>query len=187
MSEMDEFSKPLDEKQNKSIATYIQRLYLELERTKNEKDYEKLPHQLGIFKLKEENSLNVLKRAIRNAMDRKDLICDYDDSKHPSESTGKCQDEEHYENVQENYLLNEEQREVFDKISNKQGWYEACKHFDEILNPENQKLKLTLGYDDDNSKLNDNEPIYICETCMNVLVDNADGMVSCDMDSYEPD
>jgi len=186
LSEFEEDLKPV---QQKYVSTYVQRLYLELQKIKTETEIENLPHHLGIFKLKEDNSLDVLKRAMLNAMSRKDLICDFEDTKHPEKFTGRCQDEDHYENREDDLygMLSEKEMEEFYKIKDKNGWHEACEKFDDKINPDNQELKLTLGFDEDNQKLNDTEPTYICDYCYQVLVDNADGIVSCDMDDYEFD
>jgi hypothetical protein len=167
--------------QHKYIATYIQRLNLEVQKIKSIEELDKIPHQLGMFYLKDDAPLDILKRALYHAMERKDLICTYDDTKNPKNIRGRCSGENHFENVEESIHLTDREQKKFDRINEKKGWDAACGAFIDKFNPK-QKLDLVLGYDDDNAKLIENEPNYICPTCMEELNDNADGMVSCDME-----
>ena len=182
---IDRFAEDLKPIQQKYVATYIQRLYLELEKIKTIEELDKLPHHLGMFHSKDDTGLDILKRAMYNAMERRDLICDYKDTQLPMKKRGICQDENHYENVEEDIVLTDKERKQFDKINEKHGWVTACSKFDYRFNPTNQELTLVLGYDEDNSKMTEDGAVYVCKTCLEVINDNADGIVECDMESYK--
>lgn len=178
-------SDELTQQQCKMIATYIQRISLELKKIKTEKEIEKMPNSLGLFWMNVDTPLDLLNRVVYNAMERKNMICSYDDSKLPHEKIGRCEYENHYENAEEDIALTEEEQDQFDKINEEKGWWEAVHHFDNKFNPKDQKLQLVLDYDDDTHKLFPDRGEYVCEKCMEEIKDNSDGYVACDMEDYE--
>ena len=153
---LSEYEKELTPKQQKYIATYIQRVYLELQKVNTEKQLDSMPSHLGLFWLKTETPLGLLKHVMSNAMNRKNLICDYKDAELPKSKKGKCESEYH------------------DELS------------ENGKNPPNQKLELVLDYDEDSNKFIPNSGNYFCKKCVEDLQENAEGYVSCDMEDYEP-
>jgi hypothetical protein len=171
--------------QQKYISTYIQRLYLETQKMSNIEDLEKLPYHIRIINSKNKDALGLLKTVLYHAMERRDLICDINDSKHAQKKIGSCDVETHLEDVAPEIELSKEEKKEFDMINEKDGWYSACMKFINKFNPENQKVSLLLNLDEDNAKLIDDHPIYACERCMEGIMENADGGVTCDMEDYE--
>lgn len=158
-----------------------------MDKVKTLEDFKKIPFQLNLgFAPATEKGIEFLKYVLHIAMERKDLICDFNDSKHPLNKIGRCEEPEfHYERATEEIELTEKEQIVFDNINDKFGWDEACKHFDDKFNPDDQELTLTLGYDEENAKFIDTESYYVCKKCLNEINENSDGSVCCDMDNFE--
>lgn len=171
--------------QQKYIATYIQRMYLELQKMNSIKDLEKLPYHLRVNYDKDTDPLSLAKSILYTAMERRDLICDIDDSRHPKNKIGSCDVETHLEDVAPEISLTKEEKKMFDDINEKDGWYQACMKFINKFNPENQKVSLLLHLDEDNAKLIDDHPMYACERCMEGIMEESEGGVTCDMEDFE--
>lgn len=185
VSDIESYEKELTPKQQKYIATYIQRLFLEVNKITDISQMEKLPHHLGMFVNKDDSPLDLMRRIVYQAMSRKDLVCTYDDSNLPEIQAGKCEDENHYDWA--NDLLTQQENDEFYSIVNsaKGGYAKARAKFEDKLNPPDQELHLMLNYDEDNHKLDPNHGVYVCKKCEMDAAENADGYVECDMDSYE--
>lgn len=120
---------------------------------------------------------------LRNGFDREKQFCDFNDSKfHDQTKIGRCQEENHYEVVDQPLipLTNEEQKE-FDRIAEQHGLYIAQTTFVDNFNPDNQKLTPTFYCDEETQKFKD-DPVWVCEACSDSLSEDCDCMVSCDMD-----
>lgn len=128
------------------------------------------------------SKLEAVKVLFECAEERKDLICEFEDSKHPRTITGRCQYEDHYEDMEVSEKLTEDELKEWEKINDEENWYVACDKFKDKLNPEDQTLTITLNIDDEQHKFDDRDPEYVCERCMEVVTDNGCGFASCDME-----
>lgn len=128
------------------------------------------------------SKLEAVNTMFRFAEDRQEMICDFEDSKHPKHITGRCQYENHYEDKDVGSLLTEDEMKEFDKLNETENWFVACEKFQDKLNPEDQELTITLQIEDDQHKYNDGDPEYVCETCLEEIADNCEGYASCDME-----
>lgn len=128
------------------------------------------------------SKLEAVKVMFQYAIERKDMICDFEDSKHPHTIIGRCMYENHYDDMDINSLLTEDEQKRFEEIDEAEDWFTACDEFKDKLNPDNQELKITLRVEDDQRKYDDTDPEYVCERCMEEIIDNSDGYASCDME-----
>jgi hypothetical protein len=127
------------------------------------------------------SKLEAVKVMFDYAEERKNMICDFDDSKHPRTIIGRCQYENHYEDIDISSLTEDEQK-AFEELNEAENWFVACDKFKDKLNPDNQTLTITLSIDDDQKKYDDQDPEYVCERCMEEIADNCEGYASCDME-----
>jgi len=128
------------------------------------------------------SKLEAVKVMFQYAEDRKGMICDFDDSRHPRTITGSCMYENHYEDMDINSLLTDEEQLEFEKINDEENWFVACEKFKDKLNPDNQELTITLTIDDDQKKYDDGDAEYVCKSCMEEVMENCEGYASCDME-----
>lgn len=128
------------------------------------------------------SKLEAVKVLFEYAEERKNLICEFDDSKHPRTKTGRCQYENHYDDLDVGSFLTEDEMKKFDILNDTKGWYSACKEFEDKLNPDNQEITITLNIDDDQHKYDDTDAEYVCKTCMEEIADNGCGYASCDLE-----
>ena len=70
----------------------------------------------------------------------------------------------------------------FDKINEEEGWNEAWEHFEDRINPDNQKLTLTLNFGQDDTKVLKDDGVYVCEKCLEINAENSEGGISCDLE-----
>ena len=126
-------------------------------------------------------TIDAIQEILGKAHSRQDEICDFDDATLPIHIIGKCMYENHYEN-NEDIELTEKEQEIWDRINDEDGYTEAWQYFDEKINPDDQKLTLTLSFNDDETKLSKNDGEYVCDSCLEEISENADGGVSCDME-----
>lgn len=133
-----------------------------------------------------------------NALKRKILICDFDDSKFPDTKIGRCENDEHWENIDGTPIIPlpdnlkaslDAMTEHWDKII--EGTIEPTKEekeedFEDIetkepyvnyFNPANQKLTLCFDADYESKKYINKYPVYTCSRC----IDEYDGEDSCDI------
>ena len=170
---------------------YVESMYKIISKYKSTKEFMdavKFGYSDEKYWLEKENSFNAVLQFLRKAHDRQDEICDFQDSLLAETSKGRCGDEDHYENTDADVygLLNEDQQKIFDKIHDEKGWYDAHKHFKDIFNPDDQDLVLILNFSgDDETKVSKDDGYYVCDTCLDVIRDNSDGSMSCDLDMAE--
>lgn len=185
---------------NKYVSTYIRALKLKMENINTLDDLanlqitqrdsksfaDKIPHEIQnifeawSFSAIETDPVKAVNKLIKDALNREGKICDFRDSVLPETKIGRCESDNHYENVEDSVELTDEEQEKFDAINEKDGWDSACIAFDDKYNPPNQTLRKTLYSDDDTAKFNDTHAEYICDTCYEDL--DGDCEVSCDME-----
>jgi len=166
---------------------YVESMYKIISKFKSTKelmDNIKFGYSDEKYWLEKENSFNAVLQFLRKAHDRQDEICDFQDSLLADKSKGRCQDEDHYENTEPDVmgLLNEEEQKKFDEIHDKDGWYDAHEHFKDIFNPNDQDLSLILNFNDDETKVSKDNGYYVCDSCLEVISDNSEGAISCDLE-----
>lgn len=123
---------------------------------------------------------------IYHALDRQNKFCDWDDSKAIQTKKGRCEEDNHLENIEEPIVpLTELQQKNFDKISEKHGAYYAKEKYLDNFNPSDQELKVIHGWDEDSAKLIQNEIYYICSACSEALANGDGGMPICDSEIGE--
>lgn len=133
------------------------------------------------YLIEKENPLNAVKGILAKAHERQNEICDFEDSTLDQHSMGKCQDENHLEGIDQD-ILTEEESKTFDKINEEKGYIEACDHFIDKFNPEDQALTLILNFNDDETKCIKDDGYYVCDSCLEAIQDNGDGNISCDLE-----
>ena len=138
---MSKTEEELSPTQCKYIATYVQRLHKELQDVSDNDDLEAIAEaipKLGLWYIDSKvPRWKFMKRVIDVAYNRKDLICDHKDSRHPQTMTGICQCEYHNDGE----LIDPEVKE------------------------KEQKLYLVLEPDEDTQKMDDTTPQYWCRNC----------------------
>ena len=137
------------------------------------------------YVLEKEPTYDAVKAFLEKAHNRQDEICDFADSTLPNNIVGRCQDDDHYENCEDNVELTEEQQEKFEEINENKGWLEAWDNFIDIINPDDQHLTLILDIGHDETKVMKDKGQYVCETCLEVIRENSDGGLSCDLEMVE--
>jgi len=178
---------------NMYIATYVRAVCRALDTIKvtqrqdeDGENIEGLSNEVDSLNLDHINyaktTLEAVKVMFKYALDRQDLICDFDDSRHKRTKIGMCEHENHYDGIDVESLLDEKELEDWERIYEEKGHYEACAHFSKKLNPETQILTIALLLDDENKKYVDTEPSYYCNSCMEQANENIDGYASCDME-----
>lgn len=164
---------------------YVESVYKVLSKFKNYDDFKNnLKFGFGNekFILETHTPYDAVNAILSKAHERQNEICDFEDSPLPDSKIGRCQDENHYEYCEQNVGLTEDEQEEFEKISEDKGWSQAWDHFKDKINPDNQKLTLILNSNDDETKVIKDDGFYICETCLDVLRDESDGGISCDLE-----
>lgn len=131
------------------------------------------------------NALEAVKAIAFKAHERQDDICDFADSPLPENKIGSCGYEEHYEDIFDRIELNDKERKKFDRLNDKHGYYEACVMMGEKLNPSDQHLTLILEFGSDESKCKKDDGYYVCDSCLEVISENSDGGISCDVEMAE--
>jgi len=114
-----------------------------------EKFKEGLDHAYGLelnYLLDTEELIKGAMWLLSQALDRKKMICDYDDTTFPKHIQDKCTYEGH-----------------------------------EGDNPI-RKVELILDYDEDASKWINSVYCYACPDCVEIMNDNAEGSITCDME-----
>ncbi len=138
------------------------------------------------YLLEKETPFNAVKGFLEKAHDRQNEICDFEDSPLPVNKTGRCDDEDHYENTDYDLsLLSKQDQEKFEEIHDNEGWNEAHDQFIDVFNPNNQKLTLILNFNEDETKCIKDDGWYVCETCLEIVTENSEGSISCDIDMAE--
>jgi len=165
---------------------YVESMYKILNKFKSTKEFMdsiKYGYSDEKYWLEKEKTFTAVLQFLSKAHKRQDEICDFQDSILAEKSVGSCQDDDHYENIDPDLsLLNEEQRKKYDEINDSDGWYHANDNFKDIFNPEDQELFLILNYNDDETKVSKSDGYYVCNSCLEVIRDNSEGNISCDMD-----
>jgi len=138
-----------------------------------------------------EGEFKGLCRLLDSALQRKEMICDYNDSKFPLKKIGRCSCEEHSEVIDHTPVIpwSDELQKQYDHECNveERDIYEVQneKPFIDYFNPKTQEVELVLEYDDDSGKWINSVYCYACKKCLEYMQENAEGGVSCDMDSVE--
>jgi len=135
--------------------------------------------------LEASDSFSAVKQIVFKAHERQNEICDFEDSTLEQHSTGRCGDESHYENIEYQQFLTDEECIKFKIINEEEGWIEACEYFNDKLNSDEQKLILILNFSDDETKVMKDDGYYICDRCLESIVENSDGNISCDLEMAE--
>lgn len=120
-----------------------------------------------------------------NALERKDMFCDYDDSKAAPTKIGRCENpDDHYEAIDYKPIvpLSEEQQKRFDELCEKENMSVVMdsKEFIEHFNPSNQELVAVHGWDEEAAKLLHREVYYICKHCQKQGENGDGGYPICD-------
>lgn len=133
--------------------------------------------------------LRVVHSLLRKAHDRRDEICDFADAVQPEQIKGRCQYENHSENLDYTPIvpLSESQQKEFDKLCEDENScvIEVLPQFIDHFNPDNQNLQLILDFGDDESKVQKDGGHYACDRCMEEIRDNSEGNISCDLDMVD--
>jgi hypothetical protein len=166
---------------------YVESLYQRTKAVKTPHQFEQKVEMSGdsylAYLIWHNDALGAIDHILYKAHERQDEICDFADSTLPSSIIGRCQYDNHNENHEPE--LTEEEQEIWDKISEEEGWDEACKYFEDKINPANQKLTLVLNYNEDETKVSKDDGEYVCESCMEEINDMADGYPTCDLEFAE--
>lgn len=139
------------------------------------------------YLMEKKDAFEAVKGILEKAHKRQNEICDFEDSTLDQYSMGMCQDDEHYENAQDSIKLTDEEQKKFSQIAEEKGWSEAWDHFKDKINPDNQKLTLILNFNEDETKCMKEDGYYVCETCLEVITQNSDGGISCDLEMADDD
>lgn len=173
-------------------SAYVESVKMRLDRIvsdETEEEFHKSNSEIFGFYLKDKtkSKLDTIRALVDKANERRDDICDYDDTTLPKTTIGRCENpDDHYENIGTiAALLTPEEFEEFDKIQTEDGWHDACLKFQDKLNPANQELELFLEWGSDESKLSKDSGFYCCKKCADAINENADGGVSCDVEMAE--
>jgi len=170
--------------------TYFKRFYQEIEDIKTTNidvlDAEMLE---GLdLHLVTQHNLNGIKRLLKNAFDREDCFCDFEDSKYNGQTKMcQCQSDEHFEDIQEHEILSEKDYTEYQKMrETDEGADKAEEIFHDRLNP---VTKCTPFYmpNEYNHKYDD-EPTWTCKICSDKFDGgdyDGDFTVSCDMEIGE--
>lgn len=167
---------------------YVESLYNILSKCKTLDDFKekfKYSYNDERYTLEKENTFDGIKQILYKAHERQGEICDFADSPLPEHSSGRCQDENHYESIEDKIEFTEEEQEKFDEIKDKEGWNEACEYFNDKTNPDHQKLTLILNFGDDETKVLKDDGYYVCDDCLEVISENSEGNISCDLEMAE--
>ena len=169
-------------------AAYVESMYKILSKFKTFEAFEtdiKYSYSDEKFALGRGKSFDAVKFFLNKAHKRQNEVCDFKDATLPENKIGKCNDDNHNENCEDNIKLTEEEQIKFDEINEEEGWNEAWEHFEDKINPDNQKLTLTLNFGQDDTKVLKNDGVYICEKCLEVNAENSEGGITCDLEMAE--
>lgn len=169
-------------------AAYIESVNMILKDVKTSEELKakiKYHFDYGLELACEGKALEAIKALADKAHQRQDDICDFDDSILPIHTIGQCGYEDHYDDIFDRVELTEKEQKKFNKLEDKHGFNTACEMMTEKLNPKNQHLTLILEYGSDESKCKNNEGYYVCDSCLEVINDNSDGGISCDVEMAE--
>lgn len=160
---------------------YVESLYLVMSKCKTVDAFEE-NYNFGYEKyiLKSDDIYNAVLQILHKAHERQDEVCDFADSPLPETKIGRCEDDDHIENCEGSVELTEEEQELFNKLNEDDD--DPWEHFEDKINPPDQHLTLILDYNDDETKVRKDHGHYVCDTCLDVIIDNSDGAISCDMD-----
>lgn len=93
------------------VLTYLQRVHNELKEIKTKEELDDLNDQIPKLELYSiifpKTKLDAVKSIIEKALERKKLICDFDDTKHPHTKQGLCENVDHSgdKEIEELHLL----------------------------------------------------------------------------------
>lgn len=173
--------------------TYFKKVFVELTSLKGDNksiDMDELEQlvdtneKLQLDFIKSRTEANKLLMFLKTGFERESQFCDFDDSKfHDKTKIGSCQNEDHYENIDEPIIsLTEKEQKEFNEITETNSRYEAMIKFEKNYNPDNQELTAVYYPNEESHKYRD-EPEWICKTCSDGL-DGGDCevSVSCDME-----
>lgn len=170
--------------------TYIEALNIKLKEINDNESLQDLSAEIPQYQLdsiiRANTKLSAVKAVITNALERKGQFCDFNDSMFNDKTKiGKCECDQHSDNINHRLVLDESEQKEFDKIMYTEGYFEAYAKFESKLNPDNQELKPVYMPDEDTHKWKD-DPYWYCKTCYDSL-DGGDGEfdVSCDMEMAE--
>ena len=147
------------------------------------------PH-LGLeFLTSEISRLGGLRRLLQKALQRANMICEYDDAAYPHHIKGRCICETHYDTLEIPPVpLTDQQQKLYDdtlKKTKDEIKLRRSLAFDDNYNPPGQSLELVLEYDSSASKWINKVHCYACKRCLQDMVEGNDGLeggVSCDME-----
>ena len=82
--------------------TYLKRVHQELDSHSKEEDFEEFETKIDLLEGLDmdyinKNNFKAIKNMLGIAFDRENYICDFDDTRNPSNKTGICENESHYE------------------------------------------------------------------------------------------
>lgn len=167
--------------------TYIESMFQRFKNVKNFDD--EMEETLGDGYLASiiinDETLNAIKYVLQKSHDRQHEICDWDDAPFPRTVIGSCQYENHYDDICPDGILTDDEFKAFEELNDKYGWQVACERYTEKLNPSNQLLTITLNYSDDETKFDTGDAQYVCEGCMESLMDGDCGGIACDMEMLD--
>lgn len=168
--------------------TYVEMLYQKMKNVKTPYQDEQILSSQDVYlsdRIWNNDAMGAVFEILSKSHERQNEICDFNDSPLPIEKIGRCEYDNHFENFEGGIELTEEEQEIWEKINEEEGYEEAWNHFIDKINPDNQNLRLILYCNEDETKVLNDFGEYVCESCMEEVIDNCDGGMSCDMETVE--